>query len=528
MGFEVLGWSCFGLAIVVGIWAIGKQARRFGLLTPVAVGGGLRLAVMLVAHAGSVHLGDGGLMFLDDQTYFARGELIAEGWREGRVSNPAAYDQAGTYQFGYHVLLAGVFALVGPVVVAGKLVNVLLGTGTVLLIGLLARRLFGVEAARRGTWLAALAPTLVWWSAPLMKEALVTFLVVGTLLATTALPKRVAALSLVVLILGAALTRTAVVVPLLVGILTTLVWGAARLRDASWRGLLLAGLQAAVLMGLAIVAVSKGDLGALVLQYRTTLDSMIDSYRGSGVGMALVADTGKALVTPLPWVFDLGTRNWDRGLYPGMWLLYLVYPLALVGVWRMRRRQEFALLVLPVLGVLALNALSAGFVIRQRSVVEPLILVLAVAGAVSWRQASRVVAASLGVVALAAWLHSGSWIVLLSVASCALFVAIVSTKLSSVPLAIELAPSPHASYLTVRPIGLGDLRAVASTVARFFRLPRRGPDGGGRGTRRGRSAVATRASPPSSPEADVRPPDGEQREAESEDGSEALRSHDGA
>ncbi len=437
--------TCLGVLLFAGAFLLGatmlcRRARSADLLAPVVVGGLLRLGVMLIAHLGSVQLGDGGLMFLDDRTYFQRGELLAAAWRMGEVIDPAAYNYAGSYQFGYPALLGGVFTLVGHSILPAKLLNVLAGAATVLVVALLSRRLLGEASARRAAWAAALFPTLVWWSAPLMKEAVTTLLVVSVLLAASHLPKRSAA-GMGTALLGALfLTRTGAAAAVALGAFAAIGVAAARSPRIGWVQWVKAVGGFSVITFVALLGLSQGDLPALQLQYRSTIDSMIELYQGSNP-LAVPLDSMKTLVTPLPWVFDVGTRNWDRGLYPGVWTLILVYPLAAVGVWRMRRKPELALLLVPLASSVVLNAFTSGFPFRQRSVVEPLILLLAVAGTKSYRQAAVLGAVVLAIVAPVALLQSRSALTgaVIAVSAGALWLA--SRRLPATEMAGVEAPS---------------------------------------------------------------------------------------
>lgn len=389
---------------------------------------------MTIAHLGSLQLGDGGLLFLDDRGYVDRAGLLAAAWREGAVIDPSAFNYAGTYQFGYPALLGGAFTLVGNNVLAAKLINVLAGTATVLITGLLAGRVLGEQSRRRAAWAAALFPTLVWWSAPLMKEAVTTLLVVGLLLAVTYIPRCAAVAATAAVCAALVPTRTSAAVAVLAGGATALGLAAWRSSTIQWRHWLrvAAGVSCFVLIGLLLL--SRGDLHALTLQYGSTIEDMVKRYQGSDP-LAVPFDTVKTLVTPLPWAFDLGTRNWDRGLYPGVWALFLAYPLAALGVWRLRRKPEVALLMVPLLLTLVMNASTSGFPFRQRSIVEPLIVVLAVAGMNSYRQAAQWGSLALGAVSLVATAQSHSPAVGVAIAACAGGLWAISRHLPSKALA---------------------------------------------------------------------------------------------
>jgi hypothetical protein len=485
------GGIAFCVAITAAALLIFSKARATDLLGPVAVGCALRLGVMVAAHLGSLHTGDGGLMFFDDWGYMHRGALLAGPWREGNIVDPAAYQYAGTYQFGFEALVASVFILVGKSVLAVKLVNVLLSTATVLLVGLLAERILGEVSKRQAAWLAALMPDLVWWSAPMMKEALATFLVVAALLAAASLPKRSATLWLVPLLAALVLVRA--VSALAVGAAIAVALGIAIARQRgriNWRRMAVGTASSLLCIAGLVLAVSKDTPGAVIEGYRTTFKGMIRAYGGSSIA-GLPLDALRGLVTPFPWTFDAATRNWDRGLYPGTWLLYVVYPLAAYGCWRLRRRPELALLAVPIVVTLMLNASSAGVVFRQRSTLEPLIAVLAIAGLASWAQAARWAGLALLVVATAALLQSHSPLVFIAILGVSVGFVVVALRLRqrTLPSAwpdsrLEAAPSgdprrdrralQNGAATTPWPLLAAD-RSSRSSAPAVREAPARGP-----------------------------------------------------
>jgi hypothetical protein len=434
--------DALGIAVFAGMWLGGwallhRAASRYGVLAPVAAGAGLRLLVMVTVHVATLRSGDGGLMFLDDKAYLAEGMRIAAGWRDGHLFNPSDINYAGTYMFGYQAFCGLIFVLT-PNIIAGKLVNVLAGSATVLLVALLADRLLGSPARRRAAWMAAVAPGLVWWSTPLMKEALACLLVTASLLAILHLFSGRAALAFAVTWSALLLTRPAAAVALAFAAVVVLVgaaWHTGR-RTAVRRMSVVTAIM--IVAGIAVLAAqAAGDPAAVADSYRLVIQRMVDQYRQSSPALIPV-DVGRSLISPYPWAFDPATRNWDRGLYPGMWTWYALYPLAIAGIYRLRQRPETWLLVLCSASYLMLNAFTSGFIFRQRSAIEPVVLVLAVGGMRSWRSLARSAAAAWLVVAVVAGAHTGSLMTFGIVALAAGVAALASVRLKAAPL--EIAP----------------------------------------------------------------------------------------
>jgi hypothetical protein len=406
------------LALLAGaIWLMLRSASAHDILLAVAVGLGLRLVVMLAAHFGSVWSGDDGYMYRDDRGYVAMAKVIAEHWRAGEIVNPAREDIAGTYIYGYPAFVGLIFTIAGTKLLLAKAINVVFSAATVLLCALLGERLLGRQVLRRTAWLVALMPTLVWWSAPLMKEAGTAFLFVASLLALTHFFRARAVATFGLLVLMLAMTRTTLAVALGLAGFGLVIFLALheRTRPALTRlavvGALMLGIPA-----VSLVLQGQGQVGSVVNAYRSTANNEIDQYRDASVGLGdhsigesariVLREVPKSLVAPYPWAFDRGSATWDRALYPGMWVWYLLIPTVAAGLWRWRRRPEAWLLVGTVVPYLAVNVLTSGFQFRQRSSVEPLFLLFAVAGLVSWRQSLRWGAYALLAVAVGAAIQS--------------------------------------------------------------------------------------------------------------------------
>lgn len=375
-------------------------ARRSGLLAPVLGALLLRSVLVVATHLASVHAGDGGFMFLDDHGLLREADSLARGWGSGSLFSPRS--ATGSYQAGYQASLAAIFLLSGSHLLVAKFFNVLLGTVTVLLSGLLAGRLLGAPSARRATWIVALLPTTVFWSITAVKEPLVAALVVACLLLFTQMTS-LKTLAAVVLGLAALVSVRGLSGVAITGAAAlALIWTVIRHRDELSERALLRGGGLLLLGGLAaLTAVSGGHPVQLVDTYIAAAGNMFARYQQSAA--SIPPDVFRAFISPRPWVFDShGAQGWYRALYPGMWVLYALYPLAVLGVWRGRRRPEILLLVAACVIFMLTHAVLSGSGVRQRSGIEPLVVILAVGAAPSLREALRLPALGLAVAGLGA------------------------------------------------------------------------------------------------------------------------------
>jgi len=186
------------------------------------------------------------------------------GWRtllhlEGRGPRPWQID--GTYEVGYFYWNALVFKAFGFTPVAPKLINAFVGAWT----GLLAYRLGGEVGGRAGARGAALLtllmPSMILWSTQNLREAAVTFLNGGLLLAMVRLHVRPRVRTLVLALM--ALTLLAL------------------LRDY------LAWMAALAMVGSLVLASGRGTLSRLAIA-GTILILWIAAYRTFGFGADLV------------------------------------------------------------------------------------------------------------------------------------------------------------------------------------------------------------------------------------------------
>lgn len=77
---------------------------------------------------------------------------------------------------GYSLILAGAYAVFGESLTVARLVNVVAGSLTVIPIYFIGRRLFGTAVALVGAGIAAVLPSLVFWTPVLLSETIFTLL----------------------------------------------------------------------------------------------------------------------------------------------------------------------------------------------------------------------------------------------------------------------------------------------------------------------------------------------------------------
>lgn len=404
--------------------------RRERLLLVGAMATSFALVVAYVVATRSVALGG------DQPEYHSQGVLFAEGklwWSTAPFgdAHPSAWKAPG-----YPAWIGFWYALLGDSPTRIELVQALLAPLTVLLTWLLARRLFTPRVAIVAAWVTAVLPLAWEYYGLLFPEALAVPLTVGALLVFLGrepTPARAAAA-------GALLGVNLLVRPSAFFLLAAI--AAAWIVAAGWRrGAAMTAVTAAVAVlvvapwtvrnAIALdgfVPISVQDLGAYgtfndeaandpdrpwgwrpVLQDQPA--AFARAQRGEigepelrnelqDVALDYIRDNPSSVPKAMLWNGVL--RFWDvrspsealdevpfQGdsrtvRATGLAIYYVLLPLALVGLWRARRRGE---IVIPVLAMVAATAIAFTVIggTRYRAPVEPLVATLAAAAVLGAR-----------------------------------------------------------------------------------------------------------------------------------------------
>ena len=454
-----------------------RLARREGLLAPVAAAFGVRLVLTVVLHVVSVATGHGGFFYFDDHGYTVAGRHLAHLWLQGHPGN--VFEPVGILPNGgplFYQMVAGVFVLTGNSVVAVKIVNVLAGTGTVLCAGILGSRLLGRQRGRYTAWVVALAPTIVWWTLPMLREPLATFFAAATLAAATGIPRwRNVVLALVFVAAVAFLRSTlfvAVGASVVAWCFVVTVRAQAARRPAVYP---LAHRLAALVLAVAVVVAAGLQMGggsaatasnaasasvhasrALGASHAASSDAAAEDFQSpliSGIASGAVTNYASAavrfFVSPRAWAFTTVPFDWYQPLYPAMWLWYMLIPVAVVGLWRMRRRLDvLALVALPIALLAAEYTFALNSGVRQRSGVEPLLALLVVAGWASWAVSLRWASAVLVVLTPIAVIDLRSPWPVVGLLPAAALLFLLSRRLSQLEAAAPTPPDQPAAPVT--------------------------------------------------------------------------------
>lgn len=169
-----------GTALLVTARALSPAAS---LMRVVAFAFALRAAAAAVIYTASTWMGRGGFITGDDLGYAELSWGLAQ-YLRGTPEPPFVPPHWGgaAYQLGpFTYLEAVVFYLFGPRVLLMEVLNAGLATASIVFVYLIARTLLGKRAALAASWMNAVYPSLVLWSALNLREGLALLVTSATL-----------------------------------------------------------------------------------------------------------------------------------------------------------------------------------------------------------------------------------------------------------------------------------------------------------------------------------------------------------
>lgn len=362
----------------------------------------------------------------DPRDFMEQSSALAEAWRGGwypAISLKGSPPYMGTLHTGYQRVLALLFLVAGPgagmAVALNGLCVVLLPAGVMLL----ARELWhGAAEAEGPRWpggahrmaalLAAAYPGFLFWGTWVLKDLLLAALFVFAAWMLLRALRRRTALDWALFALSAAFCATVRAYAGLSLLLGLAAYGVALLPR---RRVFMVLLYALLLALLASYGVRFGVVWRQL--WFSVLNLVPDGATSSWTSLAaFAAGVPRLLLGPYAWVRAHAAPGFDTyyGLYPGMWVLYLlVYPLATAGLWFAARRNHLPV-VIPVVCVgaawILFLATYGGLASRQRLYLEPLLMCLAGAGWMRCRRGRWIAAWAAGVILFAGGqLLSLSW-----------------------------------------------------------------------------------------------------------------------
>jgi hypothetical protein len=382
----------------------------------------LRFAIVLPTHYFHKLANGNGALYRDDYTNDLVGEWLV---RIARGEAPTAIFAGHQYLLStaYTYLLMGIYAVFGYTPLLPKVLNVALAALCAVLAFEIARRAFSMRVATLSAIGMAVLPSLIVWSVATLKETLVLFVSLVALRVLQFLceaNRRDARVwDVLVVLLGVTIVlldlRSSSAF-LVIGLLLLLVLARSRVRLRAWQIGLAGAAVAGLLVGGVLVMRERtsnrplsGTLEDIVLQIRhrraqeaagaasqlrpeTDLPSLSDSRLPSQAEAAsdttpfspfadVIDPLGYALLAPTPWQAQ-STQELAASAEMIVWDVLLVG--SFFG-WRAGPRQPLFVLVLIAYGVANWLILAAvegnvGNLLRHRLMLDPVLLILGVAG----------------------------------------------------------------------------------------------------------------------------------------------------
>lgn len=367
-----------------------ERDRRF-LRTIFAGGLALRAFVAFALRYTDYHF----VIAPDELTFHTNGEMFRL-WVHGWVPVPISPQHLGSWQVGYFYLVGGIYTVLGVEVAFPLLLNCLIGAATAWPVFAVAKDLKGRRAARLAAAIATFFPSLVLWSALLIRDTIVVAVLICLVLAVMRLTRGITLgrlLAFTGLLLALGTLRQYLFLMVALSAAAGLLFG----RSKQGGRTLVAGLVGIVLLaglmkatGLGGMEMERASLGALnqqrqfnamVADAATSLRPEVDISTPSRALYYLPVGLLYFLFSPFPWqVLSL-----KQGIaLPDVLLFYYLFPKMVRGlVWLVRNRlRESSTLILMTVTISTLYALvegNVGIIFRHRAqVLLPLIIFAAV------------------------------------------------------------------------------------------------------------------------------------------------------
>lgn len=341
-----------------------------------------------------------------DEATFHTNALCFASYVDGRYPNPLAPRFVGTREVGFFYMLGSLYYMFGIAKAIPLVVTCAIGACTAYPVHALAGRLGGHLAARRAAALVVFFPSLILWSALLVRDSVVLFLLVSALLAADHVRKRFSLAWLVALcgcLAALASLRSYIFLIASAGVVMSFAIGR--------RGVVKSLLTGGAVMVAVILFVQHTGVGTSHLELANLEDlSKLRNWNALGPSVAgsLGADVDIStptaaltylpigmtyfLFSPLPW--QIGS---PRQVLAVMDLLvwYSILPAIVRGMFWMLRRHPSRLfpLLFTVMGITVLYSLvegNIGIIFRHRAqIIVPLCAVAGVGWAVKQRALIR-------------------------------------------------------------------------------------------------------------------------------------------
>src|ERR1044071_1354306 len=344
----------------------------------------LRIVLATVIYVGHMEDFFGG----DANTYDIFGQSLLESWH-GNAYHTAKYEgfvQSGASAWGMLYMVAAVYEVVGPNMLAIQLINASVGAATAIAVFYVAQKLFSnTRVSKVAAGLVGFFPSLILWSSQALKDGLIILALSLSILATLRLMDKIK-LGWVVVLIGALIALfslrfyifymmcAAVAGSFFLGskafsaqgfVQRFIAVGAIGLAF-TWFGVLQgASVQFERYANLKMVQASRDDQSAAGSGFMKDVDVQTTEGALTVIPVGLLY----LMFAPFPW--DFSTLRQTITL-PEMIVWWMVFPLLVLGLWysiKHRLRQVSPIIIFTTMLTLAYSLFqgNVGTAYRQRS-----------------------------------------------------------------------------------------------------------------------------------------------------------------
>ena len=344
----------------------------------------IRMILAVVIYVGHMEDFFGG----DANTYDIFGQSLVEAWH-GNTFHQAKYEgfvASGASAWGMIYLVAAVYEVIGPNMLAIQLINAAIGAATAIVVFHAAQTLFSnVRVSKTAAILVGFFPSLILWSSQALKDGLIIMALAFSILATLRLMEKVTA-NYVLVLIGCLLALfslrfyifymmcAAVAGSFFLGMKSLNAQGFLQRFIAvgviglafTWFGVLQsAGMQFERYANLKQIQTSREDQAAAGSGFMKDVDV------GTTEGALTVIPVGMLylIFAPFPWQF---TTLRQSITLPEMVVWWLAFPLLILGLWysmKHRLRQVSPIIIFTTMLTIAYSLFqgNVGTAYRQRS-----------------------------------------------------------------------------------------------------------------------------------------------------------------
>jgi hypothetical protein len=363
----------------------------------------IRIVLAVVINVGHMEEFFGG----DANTYDIFGQSLREAWH-GNNYHQGKYDSfvaSGASAWGMLYLVASVYELVGPNMLAIQLINAAIGGATAIVVYHATQTLFNnTRASKTAAVLVAFFPSLVLWSSQALKDGLIILALALSILATLRLMEEIKA-QWVLILIGCLMVlfsmRFYIFYMMCAAVLGSFFLG---MKTLNAHGFLQRFIAVGVI-GLAFTWFGVLQSAGTQIERYANLQSVENSRRdqaSAGSGFMKDVDVGTTegaltvipmgllylMFAPFPWQF---TTLRQVITLPEMIVWWLAFPLLVLGLWyslKHRLRQVSPIIIFTTMLTLAYSLFqgNVGTAYRQRSQLLVFYFIFVAVGAVIMKE----------------------------------------------------------------------------------------------------------------------------------------------